>query len=357
MESNKKVILYDSDGNPISREPTTLVKSRRKLKAKTIGKIVSGFLAMFGVAWGLYTYFVPISHPDLYVTLQPTDETEWAYEREAQQLIDPVEDFTFSVSDPDSFYQATLVPPPDEGFYGRVAAKFYVLNKGSRSASAIWLNIYLPPELPMRVIGSDEWNTGYESGSDRNVAYYQMAQGTMVGASSVVPTYGILALDVPLIPKVYEFKYTIGGAGLPSKERTLRMKVTSDEVSPAYLENAKGLEYAKTDEYEAALDSFKKAIAMQSETAAFHFNAGTMLMELNQPKQAERYFRKATTISPEIGEIWGNLGVSLLTQRKFVEALDAIDHALKINPSSEIDIDNHTYVLRMLGKHPNGSRY
>jgi len=131
---------------------------------------------------------------------------------------------------------------------------------------------------------------------------------------------GIDALNKGSLPKAFE--------------ELLRAK----SMDPARSDILDALAYAwqlrgdleKSDEY------YQKSLQYQPSSATYN-NYGGLMLQMNKPKIAEEYFRKALDNPryrhPDIAYI--NLGDALLLQKRFNEAIAAYRQARTLNPVQE----------------------
>lgn len=346
---DKQTVIYGPDGRPISKPDSIKNVIVRWIKRRKLTEFIGLLLAIIGIALAIYFYYLPKGEPDLYISLSESDETFWSFDPKNPIHRHPEEMIVLQAETPSSFYECTNIKPQDVELSGRVASKFYILNIGNWKASDVWFKIFFDVTIPMRIIGTNQWNTGYDENRGQNLAYFE-GNNFDVPKQAIKPTFGILALELSLIPRMYEFPYIIGAKGVKPRERIFITRLETTHVPIEYIENAKGLESARNGNLKDALDYFRYAIQKVPNSAAFQFNLGTTLLQLERAKDAEKSLLLASRLAPNISEIWGNLGVCYLMQSRWSEALEAINRTLKLNPTSQIDLDNRDFVLKKLNE-------
>ena len=83
---------------------------------------------------------------------------------------------------------------------------------------------------------------------------------------------------------------------------------------------------------------------------ALHFNLANTLGKLNRYKDSESHFLLATSLDPNNGNYWANLGVLYHRWRKYDLAEKTYRHTLKLNPSLKSAQDNLNMLLKSTGK-------
>ena len=97
--------------------------------------------------------------------------------------------------------------------------------------------------------------------------------------------------------------------------------------------------------YEAAMESAGRALALAPDRAYPYYTAAIVNDERNDLPEAERYVRKAIEIDPSDEDNFSLLASILLQQKQWSEALSAAETGLRINPE---DIDCHNvYAMAM----------
>jgi tetratricopeptide (TPR) repeat protein len=101
---------------------------------------------------------------------------------------------------------------------------------------------------------------------------------------------------------------------------------------------------------EAALASFDRALALQSDFAVAHGNRGNVLAELGRLDEAMAAFDRAVALDPNSPDDWLNRGATLHDLDRFDEAVESYDRALALNPNIAGAHYNRGNVLRDLAQ-------
>jgi tetratricopeptide (TPR) repeat protein len=107
--------------------------------------------------------------------------------------------------------------------------------------------------------------------------------------------------------------------------------------------------YKESGHFRKAVEWYKKAHEKNPEEATFLIYAGLMFLKLENYVEAEEALRQAT-LSKEgcIDEAFYNLGVVLIVQRKYEEALFCFEKALEIDPKFKLAKQQRKDVKRVL---------
>lgn len=103
---------------------------------------------------------------------------------------------------------------------------------------------------------------------------------------------------------------------------------------------------------DAAMVSYRKAIALQSDDAEVHFNLGLLFQKAHQLTEAERCYRIAIAHAPALADAHNNLGAVLRVRGKLDEAIACHRRALALNPASTAAMLNLGIALRQHGRDP-----
>ena len=147
---------------------------------------------------------------------------------------------------------------------------------------------------------------------------------------------------------------------LPLTPASLKSKLEQAMLAgrdPQYLEAEKhyrlGLELMKKQQYAAALDEFRRILAIY-ESAEVYYNMGYICTAQNRLEQALGYFRKATRINQafarahrKMGEVYVKLGRKKLAEQSFQQAAEiymekqmddyaelVLNEVVKLNPDT-----------------------
>ena len=99
-----------------------------------------------------------------------------------------------------------------------------------------------------------------------------------------------------------------------------------------------------------AIEAYKKAISVKSDSAKAYNNMGVALKEQQKLDEAIEAYKKAFEINPEYAEAYYNMGVILQQQSKLDKALEAYKKALSINPNDADAYNNVGTTLQNQGK-------
>lgn len=87
-------------------------------------------------------------------------------------------------------------------------------------------------------------------------------------------------------------------------------------------------------EHVAALQALQRVVALQPGSASHWFNLGFVSEQAGFPQQAEAAFVRATVIDPRLDRAWYGLALSLIAQRRYDEAVDALRKTTELQPMS-----------------------
>jgi protein O-GlcNAc transferase len=95
--------------------------------------------------------------------------------------------------------------------------------------------------------------------------------------------------------------------------------------------NNMGIAHRESGRLESALNYFRRAIEV-APTAAIHNNLGVLFYNLRRFKEAADEYQKAVKINPQYAEAWANLGNAFKDLQQSALALKAYEKALELNP-------------------------
>ncbi len=93
-----------------------------------------------------------------------------------------------------------------------------------------------------------------------------------------------------------------------------------------------GVTYERAGRIAAAVEAYRKAIAVGPGSATPYTNLGVLLGRSGDEEAALALFRRATAVQPEDSVAWLNLGVSLNRLGRHAEALGAFRQAVAVKP-------------------------
>jgi len=97
-------------------------------------------------------------------------------------------------------------------------------------------------------------------------------------------------------------------------------------------ENLKEIEtLVKNNDYTAAFDIITEEIRQQPDHPDLNAWFGMVLLKMDKPSEARGYLEKATRLSPNIPEFHNGLGYSYFFLKRYDEAIDAFNNALRLD--------------------------
>ncbi|XP_065665032.1 small glutamine-rich tetratricopeptide repeat-containing protein alpha isoform X2 [Hydra vulgaris] len=111
-------------------------------------------------------------------------------------------------------------------------------------------------------------------------------------------------------------------------------KVLRDKLLADDLKN-KGNEFMKTEQYDEAIDSYTKAIELDSKNAVYYCNRAAAWTKLNNNQRAILDCEHAINIDPTYSKAYGRLGLVYMTEKQFDKAVANYKKALSIEPSNQ----------------------
>ena len=86
--------------------------------------------------------------------------------------------------------------------------------------------------------------------------------------------------------------------------------------------------------FDAAIESLQKLVALKPKDAAAWFNLAYVLQQAGHDTKAEHAFRCAVSFDERMDRAWYGLGLSLMRQQKFFEAITALKKTTALQPLS-----------------------
>jgi tetratricopeptide (TPR) repeat protein len=93
-------------------------------------------------------------------------------------------------------------------------------------------------------------------------------------------------------------------------------------------------------------------IAITGRNPVLKNNLGSTLNSEHRVREAELYFRSAVLEAPGYVDAYTNLGINLLGQQKWTEALDALNQAIRLKPNNAAAIYQRAVALSQLNRVP-----
>jgi protein O-GlcNAc transferase len=116
------------------------------------------------------------------------------------------------------------------------------------------------------------------------------------------------------------------------------------------LYNISGACYAGLCQFDAAVKSYKKSLAIKPDYAEAHNNLGATLQELGQLDVAVKSYEQALAIKPDYAEAFNNLGITLKELGQLDTAVKSYEKILTIKPDFAEAHNNLGITLQELGQ-------
>ncbi len=104
-------------------------------------------------------------------------------------------------------------------------------------------------------------------------------------------------------------------------------------------------------EYQAAIDSYRAALAIKPDFEKIHNSLGIAHLRLQQYDEAEAAFRNAVEITPRFAPAWFNLGIVYENRKQWRAAAECYRKALEFKPDYVDACNSLGTVLWELGEH------
>ena len=108
--------------------------------------------------------------------------------------------------------------------------------------------------------------------------------------------------------------------------------LTKDYPNEPLLYNISGVCYKAIGQLDAAVKSFKKALAIKPDYTEVNYNLGVTLKELGQLDAAVKSYEKAVALKPDYVDAHYNLGNALKELGQLDEAVKSYEKALTLKP-------------------------
>jgi len=126
--------------------------------------------------------------------------------------------------------------------------------------------------------------------------------------------------------------------------------LTKDYPNEPLLYNISGVCYKAIGQLDAAVKSFKKALAIKPDYIEVNYNLGLTFQELGQLDDAVKSYEKAVALKPDYAEAHNNLGIALNKLGQLDAAVKSYKQALAIKPDFAEVHSNLGLTLQELGQ-------
>lgn len=150
--------------------------------------------------------------------------------------------------------------------------------------------------------------------------------------------------------QVWMFGAVLGGVFL-LVNADLAYQKTTDDFETRTFHNNLGVAYLNMGRFDAAEKEFKAAIALFPELPDTYYNLGIVLIELEKYAESEAASRKVTAHNPDDYFAHSNLGYAVFKQGRYHEAIRHFETALRLNPNYAIAFNNWGMALSALGEY------
>ncbi len=114
--------------------------------------------------------------------------------------------------------------------------------------------------------------------------------------------------------------------------------------------NAQGMSYSDQKKYDAAIESYQKALQVNPNFREAYNNLGNSYREKGMYDDALAAYQRALEISPNYDLAHANLGVLYQTRGRYEEASSQFDIAIKLNPNRAYTHYSLCWTLKEMGK-------
>jgi len=130
--------------------------------------------------------------------------------------------------------------------------------------------------------------------------------------------------------------------------QTLILEEKQTPEQQAELFNEQGLLHRFSGEYQQAIASYDRAVAIKPDFHKAWNNRGFALDNLGRYEEAIASYDRAVAIKLDFHEAWNNRGIALDDLGRYEEAIACYDRALKIIPNDRETLDNRKIALAKL---------
>jgi len=107
-----------------------------------------------------------------------------------------------------------------------------------------------------------------------------------------------------------------------------------------------GVSYEKLDQFDQAIDSYKKAVGIEPIYALALYNLANVYKHEKQYNIAIESYKKATEIDPNYAAAWLFMGYAYLDKNDYHSALQNLEKAIDINPDLGKDINSFIETIK-----------
>jgi tetratricopeptide (TPR) repeat protein len=117
------------------------------------------------------------------------------------------------------------------------------------------------------------------------------------------------------------------------EKSTEQIPIVECDSTEAEALNVKGINFARVQDFKAALECFEQAIKLSPNHSRAWYNRGMGLVTIGAPKDEALFcFSKALEIDPYDAEAWNNKGVVLAMLDNEFDAMICYERALELKP-------------------------
>jgi Flp pilus assembly protein TadD len=140
-------------------------------------------------------------------------------------------------------------------------------------------------------------------------------------------------------------------AGRSDEARNLCSKILKRQPKNFDILNLFGVLHYQKQDYDAAMQYWKKAITINSSNAEVQHNLGLAFYKKGQFDEAMPYFKKAVQLNSFYSDAWNDLGSAVLQNGLYNEAVEYYRKALQCNPNHVNACYSLGTVLLTMGKY------
>lgn len=126
---------------------------------------------------------------------------------------------------------------------------------------------------------------------------------------------------------------TLFTSGQLNKCLSTTLKLIKIYPTEPFLFNLSGVVNASMRNYEKAIQSYKKALLLNSGYIEVYNNIGVAYKEWGKSDIALKYLKEAIRLNPSYSEAYNNLGNAQKDLSQLDEAIDNYSKAIELNPS------------------------